>query len=135
MENRPTTKGNSYFIIDDCINQKPENVLTVDSKSIFSPKPSNINTPTKSQTLGDCCDTLTQENVSEALERKSNNVEQPVLLEPFTTLFNRLFEEIISLRSYVNEQLENVKKSQYDSKQSAKCDHSTETDELQHLPE
>ena len=133
LENRPTTKGNSYFIIDDCINQKPENMLTVDSKSIFSPKPSNINTPTKSQTLGDCCDPQTQENVSEALERKSNNVEQPVSLEPFTTLFNRLFEEIISLRSYVNEQLENVKKSQYDSKQSAKCNYSTETDELQHL--
>ena len=56
-----------------------------------------------------------------------------VSLEPFTTLFNRLFEEIISLRSYVNKQLENVKKSQYDSKQSAKCDHSIETDELQHL--
>ena len=54
--------------------------------------------------------------VSEALERKSNN------LEPFTTLFNRLFEEIISLRSYVNEQLENIKKSPYDSKQLAKCD-------------
>ena len=78
---------------------------------------------------------MTQENVLEALGRKSNNVEQPVSLEPFTTLFNRLFEEIISLRSYVNEQLENVKKSQYDSKQSAKCDHSTETDELQHLRE
>ena len=45
-----------------------------------SPKPSNINTPTKSQTLGDCCDLLTQENVSDALERKSNNVEQPVSL-------------------------------------------------------
>ena len=69
------------------------------------------------------------------LERKSNNVEQPVSLELSTTLFNRLFEEINSLRSYVNEQLENVKKSQYDSKQSAKCDHSTETDELQHLCE
>ena len=54
--------------------------------------------------------------VSEALERKCNN------LEPFTTLFNRLFEEIISLRSYVNEQLENIKKSPYDSKQSAKYD-------------
>ena len=51
-----------------------------------SPKPSNINTPTKSQTLGDCCDLLTQENVSDALERKSNNVEQPVSLEPFTIL-------------------------------------------------
>ena len=46
-----------------------------------------------------------------------------------------MFEEIICLRSYVNERLENVKKSQYDSKQSAKCDHSTETDELQHLRE
>ena len=96
-----------------------------------SPKPSNINTPTKSQTLGDCCDLLTQENVSDALERKSNNVEQPVSLEPFTILINRLFGE----RSYVNEQLENVKKSQYDSKQSAKCNHTTRTDELQHLRE
>ena len=46
-----------------------------------------------------------------------------------------MFEEIIYLRSHVNERLENVKKSQYDSKQSAKCDHSTETDELQHLRE
>ena len=46
-----------------------------------------------------------------------------------------MFEKIIYLRSYVNERLENVKKSQYDSKQSAKCDHSTETDELQHLRE
>ena len=46
-----------------------------------------------------------------------------------------MFEEIISLRSYVNEQLENVKKSQYDSKQSAKCDNSTRADELQHLRE
>ena len=108
-------------------------MLTVDSKSIFSPKFSNIYTITKSQTLGGCCDLLMQENVPEALERKSNNVEQPVSLEPFTTLFNRLFEEIISLRSYVNEQLENVKKSQYDSKQSAKCDHCTRIDELQHL--
>ena len=78
---------------------------------------------------------MTEENVSEALERKSDNVEQPVSLEPFTTLFNRMLEEIISLRSYVNGQLQNVKKSQYDSKQSAKCDHSTETDELQHLHE
>ena len=79
---------------------------------------------------------MTQENVSEALERRCNNVEQPVSLEPFnTTLFNRLFEEIISVRSYVNKQLENVKRSQYDSKRSAKCDHSTGTDELQHLHE
>ena len=46
-----------------------------------------------------------------------------------------MFEEIFSLRSYVNQQLENVKKSQYDSKQSAKCDDSIETDELQHLLE
>ena len=52
-----------------------------------------------------------------------------------STIFNRLFEEIISLKSYVNEQLENVKKSHYDSQQSAKCDHSTGTDELQHLRE
>ena len=118
MENRATSKGNSYFIIDDCVNQETESLLTVDSKSIFSPKPSNINTSTISETLGDCYDPLTQENISEALERKSNNVEQPVSFEPFTTLFNRLFEEIISLRNYVNEQLENVKKSQYDSKQS-----------------
>ena len=103
LENRPTTKGNSYFIIDDCVNQETESLLAVDSKSIFSPKPSNINTPTKSQTYGDYCDLLTQKNVSEALERKSNNVEQPVSMEPFTTLLNRLFEEIISLRSYVNE--------------------------------
>ena len=65
LENRATTKGYSYFIIDDCVNQKTESLLTVASKSIFSPKPSNINTPTKSQTLGDCCDLLTQENVSE----------------------------------------------------------------------
>ena len=125
LENRPTTKGNSYFIIDDWANQETESLLTIVSKSTFFPKPYNVKAPTKSQTLGDCCDLLTQENVSEALERKSNNVEQPVSLEPFTTLFNRLFEEIISLRSYVNEQLENVKKSQYDSKQSVKCDHST----------
>ena len=76
---------------------------------------------------------MTQEYVPVVLERKSNNVEQPISLEPFTTLFNRLFEEIISLRSYVNEQLENAKKSQIDSKQSSECDHSTETDELQHL--
>ena len=100
LENRPTTKGNSYFNIDDWVNQETES-LTVDSKSIFSPKPSNIDTPTKSQTLGDCCDLLTQENVSDALERKSNNVEQPVSLEPITTLFNCLFEEIVSLRSYL----------------------------------
>ena len=46
-----------------------------------------------------------------------------------------MFEESIYLRSYVNEKLENVKKSQYDSKQSAKCDHCTRTDELQHLRE
>ena len=103
MENRPKTKGYSYFIIDDCVNQETESLLAVDPKSIFSPKPSNINRSTKSQTLGDCCDPFTQENVSEALERKSNNVEQPVSMEPFTTLLNRLFEEIISLRSYVNE--------------------------------
>ena len=86
LENRPTTKGNSYFNIDDCVNQETESLLTVDSKSIFSPKPSNIDT---------------QENVSDALERKSNNVEQPVSLEPITTLFNCLFEEIVSLRSYL----------------------------------
>ena len=60
LENRPTTKGNSYFIIDDCVNQETESLLAVDSKSIFSPKPSNINTPTKSQTYGDYCDLLTQ---------------------------------------------------------------------------
>ena len=113
------------------LTKKQKVLLTVDSKSIFSPKPSNINTPTKSQELGDCCDLLTQENVSDALERKSNNVEQPVSLEPFTILINRLFGE----RSYVNEQLGNVKKSQYDSKQSAKCNHSTRTDELQHQRE
>ena len=75
LESRPTTKGDSYFIIDDCVNQEIESLLTVDSKSVFSPKPSNINTPTKSQTLGDCGDPLTQKNVSEALERKSNNAE------------------------------------------------------------
>ena len=75
----------------------------------------------------------TQENVSEALERKSKNVEQPLSLEPFTSIFNRLFEEIISLRSFVNKRLENVKKSQYGSKRSAKCNHCTITDELQHL--
>ena len=46
-----------------------------------------------------------------------------------------MFEDIISLRSFVREKLENVKKSQYDSKQSAKCDHCTRTDELQHLRE
>ena len=46
-----------------------------------------------------------------------------------------MFEEIIFLRSYVNEQLENVMMSQYDSKQSAKCDHCTRTNELQHLRE
>ena len=95
-------------------------MLTVDSKSVFSPKPRNINAPTKSQTLGDCCD----------LESKSNKVEQVFSREPFTTLFNHVFEEIISLRSYVNEQLENVKKSQHDSNQSAYCNHSTRTDEL-----
>ena len=70
MENRATSKGNSYFIIDDCVNQETESLLTVDSKSIFSPEPSNINIPTKSQTIVDCCDPLTQENVSKALERK-----------------------------------------------------------------
>ena len=70
LENRPTTKGNSNFIIDDCVNQETESMLTVDSKSIFSPNPSNINVPTKSQTLGDFRDLLTQENISEALERK-----------------------------------------------------------------
>ena len=103
--------GNSYFIIDDCVNKKTNQE---------SPKPSNINASAGSQTSGDCCDLLTQENVSDALERKSNNVEQPVSLEPFTAFLNRLFGKINSLRSYVNEQLENVKKSQYDSKHSAK---------------
>ena len=116
LENRPTFKGNSYFIMNDCVNQETECLLTVDLKSIFSPKPSSINVPIKSQRLGEYCDLLTQENVSEDLERKSNNLEQPVSLEPFTTLFNILFEEIIFLRRYVNQQLENVKKSQYDSK-------------------
>ena len=130
LENRPTTKGNSCFIIHDCVNQEIESLLAVDSKSIFPPKPSNINTPTKHQTLRDCCDSLTQENVSEALEKKSNNVEQLISLEPFTTLFDRLFEKIVSLRNYVNEQSKNVKKSQYDSKQFAKCNYSSETDEL-----
>ena len=43
--------------------------------------------------------------------------------------------ENISLRSYVTEQLENARKSQYGSKQSAKCDHNTGTDKLQHLRE
>ena len=108
LENWPTTKGNSYFIIDDCVNQETESLLTVDSKSIFSPKPSYINTPTKSQT-GDCCDPLMQENVSEAPERKSNDVEQPVSLRPFTTLFNRLFKEFISLRSYVSDELQHLR--------------------------
>ena len=60
LENRPTTKGNSYFIINDCVNQETESMLTVNSKSIFSTNHSNINMPTKSQTLGDCCDLLTQ---------------------------------------------------------------------------
>ena len=46
--------------------------------------------------------------LSGSKERKRSNGEQPVSLEPFTTLFNRLIEEIIFLRSYVNEQLENV---------------------------
>ena len=54
LENRRITKGNSYFIIDDCVNQKTESLLTVGSKNVFSPKPSKIKTPTKSQTLGDC---------------------------------------------------------------------------------
>ena len=31
LENRPVTKGNSYFIIDDCVNQETESLLTVDS--------------------------------------------------------------------------------------------------------
>ena len=39
----------------------------------------------------------------------------PAFYYPFWSFF----EEILSLRRYVNEQLENVKKSQYDSKQSA----------------
>ena len=59
FENRPKTKGNSYFIIDDCVSQETESLLIVDSKSIFSPKLPNVNTPTKSQTLGDCCELLT----------------------------------------------------------------------------
>ena len=66
LENRPTTKGNSYFIIDDWANQETESLLTVVSKSTFFPKPYNVKAPTKSQTSGDCCDLLTQENVSEA---------------------------------------------------------------------
>ena len=110
-------------------------MLTVDSKSVFSLKPSNIKTPAKSQTLRDCSDLSIHEKISEVSERKSNNVEQQYYFEPSTILFNYFFEEIISLRSYVNEQLENVKKSQYNSKESAKCNHSTRTDELQHLRE
>ena len=94
LENRPATKDNSYFIIDNCVNQETESLLTVYSKSVFSPKPPNINAPTKSQTLGDCCDLLMQENVSEVLERKSNNVEQVFSLEPFTSLFNHLFRKL-----------------------------------------
>ena len=70
MENRATSKGNSYFIIDDCVNQETEIFLILDSKSIFSLKPSNINTSTISETLGDCYDPLTQKNVSEGLEKK-----------------------------------------------------------------
>ena len=54
----------------------------------------------------------------------------PAFYYPFWSFF----EEILSLRRYVNEQLENVKKSQYDNKQSAKCDHSTRN-ELQQLRE
>ena len=64
MENRPTTMGNLYFNIDYCVNQETESLLTVDSKSVFSPKPSKIKTPTKSQTLGDCYDLLTKETSS-----------------------------------------------------------------------
>ena len=112
--------------------QAIESLLTVDSKSVFS---SNIKTPTKSQTLEDCCYLLTHEKISEILERKSNNVEQQVYLESSAILFNCFFEEIISLWSYVNEKLENVKKSHYKSKKSAKCNHSTRTDELQHIHE
>ena len=73
--NRPTPKGNSYFIIDDCVNQIIGSLLIVDSKSIFSLKPSNIKMPVKSQT-GDCCDLSIQEKSSKVLERKSNNAEQ-----------------------------------------------------------
>ena len=135
QNNRLTPKFNSYFIIDDCVNQTIGSLLTVDSKSVFSLKPSNIKTPPQSHTLGDCCDLSIHEKTSEVLERKSNNVEQQYYFEPSTILFNYFFEEIISLRSYVNEQLENVKKSQYNSKESAKCNHSTRTDELQHLRE
>ena len=107
-EQKENRKQTNNYGLDDCFKQETESLLTVDSKSIFSPKPSNINTPTKFQILGDCCDLLRQENVSDALERKSNNVKQPVSLESITTIFNRLFEEIISLRSYGNEPLENV---------------------------
>ena len=112
--------------------QAIESLLTVDSKSVFSFKSSNIKTPTKSQTFGDCCDLLTHEKISEVSERKTKNVEQQVYLEPSTILFNCFFEEIISLW---NEKLENVKKSQYNSKKSTKCNHSTRIDELQHLRE
>ena len=56
LENRPTFKGNSYFIMNDCVNQETESLLTVDLKSIFSPKPSTINVPIKSQRLGEYCD-------------------------------------------------------------------------------
>ena len=87
------------------------------------------------QYLKHSCDLLTQQNLSEALKRKSNSAEQSISLQPLITLFNCLFEEIISLRRYVNEQLENVKKSQYDSKQSTKCDQSNGTEELQQLCE
>ena len=73
-EQKKNRKQTNNYGLDDCFKQETESLLTVDSKSIFSPKPSNINTPTKFQILGDCCDLLTQENVSDALERKSNNV-------------------------------------------------------------
>ena len=46
----------------------------------------------------------------------------------FSKLWTVLNFNVISLRSYVNEQWENVKKSQYDSKQSAKCNHCARTD-------
>lgn len=100
-------------------------------KTISCPNRSNIDTSNKSQALENCCKTSETDVTDGRKCNRSDNTDEPLLHESLAILFSCLFTEIISLRSYVNDNAENAEK--YDSKQSLQCDHSPCNKEFQYL--
>lgn len=100
-------------------------------KTISCPNRSNIDTSNKSQALENCCKTSETDVTDGRKCNRSDNTDEPLLHESLAILFSCLFTEIISLRSYLNDNAENAEK--YDSKQSLQCDHSPCNKEFQYL--